>query len=314
MDYDTFSGGRLNAGFWFDKEHTWGLEGGGFVIENRPVRFDETSSASGAPVLGRPVIDALTGQETVELISAPGVAAGELFITSYSSFYGAELNFLDNIYRTESTHLDVLIGYRFLTLDERINIDSSSVLLPGGSAGFGGSALSGSSTFSISDQFATQNVFNGAQLGARFGYTGDQFFVSFLGKIGLGDSHEVVQINGNTQQTPAGGTTTTVPGGLLALSSNIGRYTKDEFAVVPELGINVGYQINPLVRAYVGYSFIYWSDVARPGDQINRSVNPALVPTSQTFGTASTPAAPSFTFQRTEFWAQGINFGLEVRY
>jgi len=138
--------------------------------------------------------------------------------------------------------------------------------------------------------------------------------VNFLGKIALGDSHETVSINGSTQQTPPGGTTTSVPGGLLALSSNIGRYTKDEFAAVPELGINFGYQINPLVRAYVGYSFIYLSDVARPGDQINRSVNPALVPTSTTYGTASTPAAPGFTFQRTEFWAQGVNFGLEVRY
>ena len=51
-----------------------------------------------------------------------------------------------------------------------------------------------------------------------------------------------------------------------------------------------------------------------PGDQINRTVNPGLVPTSQTFGTAGGPLQPSPIFQRTDFWAQGVNFGLEYRY
>ena len=44
------------------------------------------------------------------------------------------------------------------------------------------------------------------------------------------------------------------------------RVRHDEFAVLPELGFNVGWQYNPLWRFYVGYTFLYWSDVARPGD------------------------------------------------
>jgi hypothetical protein len=41
-----------------------------------------------------------------------------------------------------------------------------------------------------------------------------------------------------------------------------------------------------------------------------------LLPTSQAFGTAvaTAPAQPVSTLQHTDFWAQGVNFGLEFRY
>ena len=124
----------------------------------------------------------------------------------------------------------------------------------------------------------------------------------------------MVNLVGATTRAGAGVPAGTVPGGLLVLSTNGGRRARDEFAVVPEIGINVGYQICYWLRAYVGYSFLYWSDVARPGDQFNRVVNPTIVPASNTFGTPIGPAQPSCTFQHTDFWAQGVNFGLEFRY
>jgi Putative beta barrel porin-7 (BBP7) len=54
----------------------------------------------------------------------------------------------------------------------------------------------------------------------------------------------------------SGGATVTTPGGLYALPGNIGHYTHDEFSVVPELGINVGYQVTnqrPLAAVAVGF-------------------------------------------------------------
>jgi len=108
----------------------------------------------------------------------------------------------------------------------------------------------------------------------------------------------------------------TVTGGVLALSSNIGRQVHDQFSVVPELGVNIGCRVTRNLTAYVGYSVLYWTDVARPGDLINRTVNPSLLPTSQAFGTAVPNAAaqPVSGLQHTDFWAQGVNFGLEFRY
>ena len=53
----------------------------------------------------------------------------------------------------------------------------------------------------------------------------------------------------------------------------------------------------------------------RPGDQVNRTVNPNFVPVSQQFGTLTgTALQPAPSFQRTDFWVQGINLGLEFRY
>jgi len=74
--------------------------------------------------------------------------------------------------------------------------------------------------------------------------------------------------------------------------SNVSR-----FAVVPEVNLNVGYQFADWARAYVGYDFLYASDVAQPGEQIN----PA--------GLIFAPVQP-----HTDFWAQGVNFGLEFRF
>lgn len=315
LDFRAFSGARFGLGAYFDKENTLGIEGSGFFLEKRPADFLANSSVTGIPVFGRPVINALTGAETVELVSAPGVVAGSLSVTAHSGFYGWDVNAADVIYRDNGGRLELLAGFRYLQLDEDLEMVQNSVLQPGGAAGFAGGSIVPPGSVSVFDHFAAFNQFYGGQVGARWEWAGEQFYVSGLGKLALGSSHEELNIAGATTMRPTGGgAPTTVGGGLLALSSNIGNYSHNEFAVVPELGINIGYKITPCIRTFVGYSLIYWSEVARPGDQVNRTVNPALIPTSTTFGTGTGPAQPSFSFQRSDFWAQGVSLGLEIRY
>ena len=183
------------------------------------------------------------------------------------------------------------------------------------SAGFAGNTLLPPGTAAILDHYGTRNEFYGGQLGARVDYSTGCWVVSALGKIALGSMHEVIDLSGFTSATGAGGANGLVPAGLLVVSSNRGARAHDEFAAVPEIGINVGYQINPLWRVFVGYNFLYLSDVVRPGDQVSRIVNPNFVPVSQQFGTLpGTALQPSPTFQRTDFWVQGINLGVELRY
>ena len=59
-----------------------------------------------------------------------------------------------------------------------------------------------------------------------------------------------------------------------------------------------------------GYTFLYWSGVARPGDQIQLDVNPSQFPPP----TRTVTARPDFQLHTTDFWAQGLNFGLAYRY
>ena len=51
----------------------------------------------------------------------------------------------------------------------------------------------------------------------------------------------------------------------------------------------------------------------RPGTAIDRTINFSQSPVFST-GTLVGPARPAFTFKDSDFWAQGINFGLEFRY
>src|SRR5439155_16426377 len=114
-------------------------------------------------------------------------------------------------------------------------------------------------------------------------------------------TREAANIEGSTSlQTPT--TTVTVPGGVLAVASNSGRNARNEFAAVPEVGVNLGWQLRPWLRANIGFTFLYWSNVLRPGDQIDRTINFAQVPSDPTFGLPGGPRRPAFTFNETDFW------------
>jgi hypothetical protein len=96
----------------------------------------------------------------------------------------------------------------------------------------------------------------------------------------------------------------TFEGGLLAQTTNIGTYEQNTFSIMPELGVTLSYDITCRLRASVGYTFLYWNNVARPGDQIDRNLA-QLPPEPPVPG-----GGPAFAFRTTDFWAQGMNFGL----
>jgi hypothetical protein len=51
------------------------------------------------------------------------------------------------------------------------------------------------------------------------------------------------------------------------------------------------------------------SEVARPGDQIVRAIDPAVLTLPPSAG-----AQPTFRIKGTDYWAQGVDLGLEFRY
>jgi hypothetical protein len=125
----------------------------------------------------------------------------------------------------------------------------------------------------------------------------------------LGNNQQIVDIFGTTTETPPG---VTLPGGLLASQTNIGRYSRNDFAVLPQLDVTLGCQLTRRLSLTVGYTFFYWGRVARPGEQIDLDVNPDFLP-----GGAIAPRGarrPRFVFQDTDFWAQGLNVGFDYRW
>ena len=94
------------------------------------------------------------------------------------------------------------------------------------------------------------------------------------------------------------------------MPSNIGMHYSHQFSVVPELGVNLGFDFSPQLRAIIGYDLVYWNNVARPGDQIDLNIDPRQIPPA----TSSSAARPEFILRTSDYWAQGVNLGLDLRF
>jgi hypothetical protein len=322
LDYGVHAGGRVSGGFWLDQGGQVGIEASGFLLEDRSLRESAASDATGSPVLARPIVNAMTGAEAVQLVSFPGAFAGNVTVSSTDQLYGAETNFVGSLYRGPQFVSDMLIGFRYVGLDESLGVISNSTVLPAGIIGFNGKPAPVGSTVTILDRFETRNDFYGGQVGARTLFHWNKLFVSLQGKLAVGNAHEVVHPLGSTSLSSPGVSgapailvpPSPLPGGILAVASNSGLFSRDEFTFIPEGTAKVGWNITDCITVSVGYTFLYWFDVARPSEQIDRVVNPGLVPSNLAFGSVTGPIRPLATVNKTDFWAQGISFGLEIRY
>lgn len=309
---DQFNGGRLRFGVWLDRCHTWGIGAEFFQIGSETDSFSGTST--GDPILARPFFNTQTGREDSELVAYPGVISGTVKARAESELGGAgvHLRYLrccdegctQGVFCGCPGHFcsrtEALIGLRYLKLDESLTV-TEDLISPDGS-------------FDISDRFQTRNEFVGLDIGWSYRRTRDCWTMDCLVRLGVGNTRQTVRINGETtinspQNDP---TTQTLPGGLLTQTSNIGKYSDDQFAVVPEFNANLGYQMSDHVRLMLGYTFIYWSNVVRTGDQIDLDVNTDLLPPPVEPVTG--PQRPAFRFDTTDYWVQGINLGLEYRW
>lgn len=316
LDRDPLHGARFTVGGWLDCNNTKGFELSYFFLSNRSFEASGGGPGTrGSATTARPFFNVLTGREDSQLVSFPTVLAGTATITATSRLQGLTPNLICNLFCCSPTdpcnphgyRVDLLVGPRFYHLEEDLNVRENLTVA-------NDVAVLGGSRIRILDSFDTENRFYGGFVGARGEFWRDRLFANATGGLAIGSNHQVVTINGNTVITPPTGAVVNRNGGLLTQQTNIGRYSRDEFAVIPEFSFNIGYQVNQNLRAYVGYSLIYWTDVLRPGDQIDRGINTTQLPTLGGQGTLTGPRRPAFSFNDSDFWAQGINFGLQFRY
>ncbi len=329
------SGARVELGAWLNCAGTLGLEGGWFSLADNNRQF--TAESSGLPTIARPFLNVALNQQDSELVgflppvgtvlAGSGALSGAITIDYRSSFEGADLHLLTALCCDPgdacrpARRVNFLVGYRYLRLSEGVAIRENLYSLdPNQST----DPTKGNAAFIVRDQFETDNTFNGADIGFTWTRQRERWSLGLLTKLGLGGNHQRVRINGNTTQidTATGverTSTVSVPsdgqggaytgGGLLAQRTNIGTYSRDAFSLVPELGITLGYQLNCHWKATAGYTLLFWTNVVRPGDQIDTSVNPGLLPDEQSPITGA--LRPSFAFRDSTLWAQGLNLGLE---
>jgi putative beta barrel porin BBP7 len=272
------------------------------------------SDAAGSPFIGRPVFNTLFGQERAYLTSSPGISSGSTNVQSRLQIFSLEAHARYQVNLTPYLSADFLLGVRRLQLEEELQI--TDVLLPiGGSITFLGAPVTAPNTVSDFDRFATVNQFNGVNTGLRFRWQSGlpYFALSGYGKLAVGQTRQTVEIEGVSGTTAPAGQPTAI-GGLLALPSNIGFHERKVFGIVPEGGAQAIFLLAPGVRFYMGYTATYWNSVVRPGDQIDRRVDPRTIPTDLNFSPTATSTVPAFEFRDRAVWLQTINFGFEFYY
>lgn len=323
LDYGLRSGWKATAGVWLDDQRMIGVEASAFRLEQGSDSFFLSGDANGQPFFGRPFVNALTGNQNVYFVSQnmtdPALSAfmtGSLDIASSSQLWGWEANAILGAARRDCFRADFLAGFRWLDLQEDLRmVENLRNLQAGGGVNFLGTNVDPSQSATTIDEFDARNRFYGGQVGGRVEWQRGRFTLGLLGKVALGVTHQEIDINGaSLLLNNAGVVIATAPGGVQAVTSNIGRTSKDQFSVVPEIGVNVAFNITSALRAHAGYTFLYWSNVARPGDQIDFAINPGLVPTDATFGQTALPLRPAATGNNSDFWMQTLNLGLELRF
>jgi hypothetical protein len=293
---------RLTAGYAFTEQ--WGVESSVFYIPTRTTSRGVGSSGQiGSTDIFVPVIDATTGREDPQNISAAGFFAGRTREELSNSLLGAELNGTMRLAGGARWRADLIAGVRYLRLKETFTFTTDSPNIPPQPL----------DVYQTTDRFDATNNFLGAQLGARARGDWGAWFATGSVKVGLGAMRQTVEIEGTllTNDFNNFGPPVAYPGGgYFATPTNIGERRRTVFAVVPEAGLNVGYRLTPWMSIVAGYTFLYASDVVRAPQQINRTVNyssfnaPPGVPTG--------PQEPSFKFKSSSFWAQGLNVGIAL--
>ena len=126
----------------------------------------------------------------------------------------------------------------------------------------------------------------------------------------LGVNNETISIDGS--YVAHNFLTTSGPYGIFATPANSGTSTSNQFSVVPEAQIKLGYDITPAIRLTVGYDFIYASNVVRPTDQIDRNLVKGQFFQEDPHSTSL--AYPQRLNRSTDFYAQGVSIGVAARF
>lgn len=305
IDYDAFSGGRFTLGFCLPNHPGCSFESTFFFLGGRSNNF--AAGSNGSPILARPINNVRTGEEEAQLVAFPDVVVGGVIVHSETRLWGIEGNFRKQLCCGCNGQVDLLVGFRYLELSEELDIaeDLTTLAAEGGGVG---------TRIQVRDSFHTRNNFYGGQLGLEGERRLGRWVLGGTAKVGIGVMQQQLNINGATRFAVPGAAPTVERGGLLALPTNIGQYRTSQFAVVPEVGVRLGYQLTECLRLYAGYNFLYASNVVRPGENIDRVVNKTQIPTA--FGPSPLVGAarPMVLFRSSDFWAHGVSVGLELKY
>jgi hypothetical protein len=316
---DGRGGVRATMGMWLDCSHRWDIEFDFLTLGQQNNDF-YSGYSTGNPILARPFFNIQTNAQGRDLAAYTGQVEGSVAVSATNTFYSAGALLSYNLCSCDSCcpcdpcsdpcgpptlcccRTDLLVGFRYYNLTDSLGItDIERDTTTGPTSG---------SRYVVYDNFHAKNEFYGSEIGLRTQIYRGRWSLEVLTKLAIGNTHETVTIGGQTTITPPTGSSSTYNAGILASEWNSGTRYRDEFTVIPQLGLELGYQVNCHWRAYLGYDLLYWACVAKAAEQIDLNVDPRNIPPQQT-GALHFPA---FSGRQSSFWAQGLHLGAEFRF
>jgi hypothetical protein len=304
IDFGNITGVRGTIGGWCCEKV--GIEGSIFGLPRQGRTFTAVSGGVDMPVIAVPINSTVSnipfgGIPEGETSFNPGNTASVIRVNATTELWGAQALGLACVCRGDNGYLTLMGGFRYLDLRESLTLDQTffDVQAPG--------------TLSVNDTFQTRNQIYAAAAGLRAGVCCKCVALELSGLVAFGPSRQEYTALGSTTATPGafGLPAGTTPGGVFALPSNIGTFSKNEFVVVPEGEAKVTVNVCRNVGLFAAYDFLFINSVLRASNQINRNVNPTQ---NTIFQPTTGVPGPLPEFARTEFWAQGVSAGIEIRY
>ena len=304
VDFGNYSGLRAAMGTWLDGCRNVGLEASGFLMEDRTSIFSADNIIDPDLVVTLP-IQLPTGEETsvFALVNrTPGTPLPSTRIRTLTSsqLWGAELNAVFKQACCGRRNVEGLIGFRHINLDESLGI-LVDLTRPVGEE---------TAMTSGRDYFEAQSRFYGPQVGLRLMQRCGRVSLGVSGKLALGANVDVVKVAGSRTQVNPGQSPVTTAGFVFSEPSNIGQVSKTRFSVAPEIRLVCAYDLTPRLTAQFGYEVLYWSQVVRPGNQIDRVVNP----TQRGGGELVGEARPAPRFDTSDLFFQALSCGLHYSF
>ena len=287
-------GVRFGLGCWLDPAKHSGIEFTWFSLGDGANSGNFFAYSDGSTVLARPFhnLDLLPPAEDALLAANIG-RPGTTHVVTQSEMHSLALLLRQGLSVAGGSRLDLVGGYRFLRFRENLTIRDDT----GGDFPFPNS-------ITIVDAFGVENDFHGGEVGLSTVLDYGGWSLDLLTKIAAGNMHQHVSVAGTTAVISSpGGDAAITDVGLLTQSSNIGDRSRDQFALIPELNVNVRYRYSERLSLTMGYSLLWLTDMARTGDQIDREISFVGI-----------PARPAPLLNQTSMWAQGLNFGVVFAY
>ncbi len=293
-------GFRLDYGHYFG-DGTFGIGARFWGLFGDEEEFT-ASSSDPANFIGRPFFNttALGGPEFQQLLVSgqPGNVTGDFRAVSELDLIATEVYGRLNFDTGSNYSIDLIGGFSSFAIDDKLTLESRS----------------NSNNFqvrSFRDTYDAENRFYGGQLGIETMFNRGKWSLTTLSKVHLGNMNQRVRIAGASRSAafpdPPG------PGNNFAngfyVQGQQGLHEQDEFSFAPELGIQLGYSPRKQINFTIGYSFIYWNNVALAGNQINPVLDGTRV-LSDLAGSQSI----GYTIEDDGFWLQGIDLGMTFTY